>query len=59
MAMLKKVAMDIARSGSEGFQGLYRVGGGRGLPPPPSTTIALAIGKGWARKLMYIKLPMY
>jgi hypothetical protein len=34
VAMSKKLAVEIARSGSEGLQGSYRVGGGRGLPPP-------------------------
>ncbi len=44
VAMLKKGAVDFARSDSEGLQGSYRVGGGRGSPP--SNTIALATGRG-------------
>jgi hypothetical protein len=33
VAVLKKVAVDLARSGREGLQESYKVGGG--FPPPP------------------------
>jgi hypothetical protein len=56
VAVLKKVAVDLARSGREGLQESYKVGGGF---PPLIHYNTTGHWKGWARKLMYIKLPMY